>query len=183
MKTNCFIFLLFIFFYSTNFFSQVSIKSNSIATTGTSNQIPSFGPTDPDTIDQIPTIADRVRFLYDVSGNQIERFICINCSTNRSALVNNELGNELSKEFFELDNLKFYPNPVEQDLQIDFNETSKNVSNVSVYNLSGQLLNKYDNLNNLLTITIPFINVPQGLYIVNIAYDNGEVIDLKIQKK
>ncbi len=121
--------------------------------------------------------------MYDVSGNQIERFICINCTTNRPAVSNNEIGNELSKEFFELDNLKFYPNPVEEDLQIDFNETSKNIANISVYNLSGQLLNKYDNLNNQLTITIPFINVPQGLYIVNITFNNGEVIDLKIQKK
>lgn len=183
MKTNCFIFLLFIFFYSANFFSQVNIKTNSIATAGTSNQIPSFGPTDPDTIDQIPTIADRVRFLYDVSGNQMERFICINCTTNRPVVSNNETGHELSKEFFEIDDLKFYPNPVEQYLQIDFNSISKNIANVSVYNLSGQLLNKYDNLNNQSTITIPFINLSQGMYIVNVVNNNGEVVDLKIQKK
>ena len=88
----------------------------------------------------------------------------------------------MANEFFELDNLKFYPNPVTEDLHIDFNAPSESVFKIVVYSLSGQIVQAYSNLNEQTTITIPFSSLAQGEYIVNLEYYNGEIVDLKILK-
>ncbi len=178
MKAKYFVLLIFNLCWISNLFSQIPNKLNS--TSVSANQVSGAIP---DPIDPIPTIADRVRFLYDVSGNQVERTICINCTTNRPAVMNNDIEKQLTNEFFELDNLKLYPNPVTEDLHIDFNEPSKSVFKILVYSLSGQIVQTYSNLNNQTTITIPFTNLPQGIYIVNLEYYNGEIVDLKILKR
>ena len=40
-----------------------------------------------------------------------------------------------------------------------------------------------DFLRSNINITIPFTNLPQGIYIVNLEYYNGEIVDLKILKR
>jgi hypothetical protein len=75
------IFIFSIILMTNLVWSQISTVSRSTLSTGTGNQITAVGPGGGDPID-IP-IADRVRFLYDESGNQRERQICINCTANK----------------------------------------------------------------------------------------------------
>ena len=68
---------------------------------------------------------------------------------------------------------------------IEFNsiDKEKKVLFVEVYSLAGQKIKRYSEVKNDSTLKIPFIELSQGVYIVNIIYNNGEVINLKIQKK
>ncbi len=132
----------------------------------------------------LPPIADRVTFLYDESGNQKQRILCINCWTNRIADPNT-IEEKLDLEKIIEDKLVFYPNPVKEELHIDFDNTdiSKKVEVVTLYSIAGQLIKSYSNSANFNTMIIPFDSLPQGVYIVNVLYNTGEVIDLKIKKQ
>ena len=62
-------------------------------------------------------------------------------------------------------NLKFYPNPTSNTLNL-VNDYST-IENVQIVNLQGQILfqNKYSNQNN---VTLDFSNFPNGIYLVTI---------------
>jgi hypothetical protein len=177
------IFIFSIILMTNLVWSQISTVSRSTLSTGTDNQIAAVGPGGGDPID-IP-IADRVRFLYDESGNQRERQICINCTANKPSGQVDDIANKNIEEIVEEDGLKFYPNPVSEDLFIEFNgiDKEKKISLVEVYSLAGQKIKRYSEVKNDSTLKIPFIELSQGMYIVNIIYNNGEVVNLKIQKK
>ena len=86
------ILLLFLVLLTNYSWSQVSTNSSSILPKGNSNQIAPAVPGDGDPI-EIP-IADRVRFLYDESGNQRERQICINCIANKPSGQVDDIANK-----------------------------------------------------------------------------------------
>lgn len=130
-------------------------------------------------------IADRVIFAYDESGNQKQRTLCINCVSNRMAnpaIV--EAKKELEEKIIE-DKLVFYPNPVKEELHIDFDITDaiKQVDAVTVYAITGQMIKNYSITTNQTNLIIPFESLPQGIYIVYVLYTTGETIDLKIKKQ
>lgn len=130
-------------------------------------------------------IADRVIFAYDESGNQKQRTLCINCASNRMANPLSVEGNKDIEEKIIEDKLVFYPNPVKEELHIDFDITdaNKQVDAVTVYTITGQTIKKYTNNVNQTSLIIPFEALPQGIYIVNVLYNTGEIIDLKIKKQ
>lgn len=129
-------------------------------------------------------IADRVIFSYDESGNQRERKLCINCADSRPA-AKSAIDAEKKVDTIIEDDLKFYPNPVTEDLFIEFNiaDVSKKINNIEILDLNGQIVKMYNEINLSETLKIPFADLPQGIYILNINYSNGEVVDLKIVKK
>jgi Secretion system C-terminal sorting domain len=128
--------------------------------------------------------ADRLLFKYDEAGNQKERKLCINCGSARMSNpeTNDESRNE---EVIKDGNLTFYPNPVNEELHIDFglSDEVKKIDKIEVYSLGGQLIKTYSDIKNQTSLIIPFNNLSQGMYLVNVVYGNGEVTDLKIQKK
>lgn len=79
--------------------------------------------------------------------------------------------NDLGKSDF-----NFYPNPVKDELNI----TSKSeIKNVSIYNLSGQILiNSKSNSNKIITSALP-----AGVYVVRAELINGQIETFKIIKK
>jgi Secretion system C-terminal sorting domain len=172
-----------------SYYCSAQIISNSSSTLTSSGTTPlvaaGVGPIDP-----APTIADRVKFTYDESGNQIERKLCINCTTNRISNPNpsepiiENVAEKADEKIIE-DKLTFYPNPVKEELHIDFDlsDSSKRVSKVEVYALTGQIIKIYTHIENQTNLIVPFNNLPQGMYLVNVIYTDGEIVDLKIQKK
>ena len=135
-------------------------------------------------IEVIVPIADRVTFAYDESGNQRERKLCINCVVNKPAPAGENLVSK-NVDTIQDDNLKFYPNPVTEDLFIEFNvvNVNKKITTIEVFSLTGQVLRKYTDVNTSETLKIPFVELPQGVYVVNVKYNDGEIVDLKIVKK
>lgn len=185
MKTKLLVTSLISCLFVTINNAQTTNKSNVITNSGNNTQTMGVAGTGPGGGDTVVTIADRVTFAYDESGNQTERKLCINCTVNKNAL--REKNNLIAKEdeIFSDDNLKFYPNPLTEDLFIDFNITDKNkkVEHIEVISLDGQIVKLIKDINENETLKIPFDDMPQGVYIVNVAYSNGEIVDLKIVKK
>lgn len=181
MKTNGLILLVINLLFISTVFSQTTSSSTLVA--GGNQALAAAGPGGGDPID-IP-IADRVRFLYDESGNQRERQICINCTANKPSVQIDDVASKNIEEIVEEVGLKVYPNPVSEDLFIEFNsfDLEKKISFVEVYSLSGQKIKRYSEVKNDSTLKIPFVELSQGIYVVNIIYNNGEVVNLKIQKK
>ena len=129
-------------------------------------------------------IADRITFAYDEMGNQRERKLCINCVRNRVRNEPKSVVNEPEEKIIE-GKLTFYPNPVMEELHIDFDLTDekKFIQMVELYALTGQQIAVFNNLEKTAGLIIPFSGYPQGIYLVNVTYNTGQVVDLKIQKK
>lgn len=76
--------------------------------------------------------------------------------------------------------LLVYNNDLEKKLKITKNQ-SFSISEVSIFNINGQLLTKIIKIPDLETIEIPF-NVQQGTYVVKIITDKG-IVSRKVLKK
>ena len=110
---------------------------------------------------------------YDTAGNQIvSDLVCINCPEVEIA------------EKYLLDEVRYYPNPVQQQLILSWKPTDDDrVSAVRVYSLSGKALNTYDVLNQDTTLSLPFGRLPSGMYLVEVVSSNGQKKTLKILKQ
>lgn len=127
-----------------------------------------------------------LRFEYDASGNQKKRELCFGCSgknsQNEKEIAN--LQQEDMSKFYPEDNLSYYPNPVKEELFLKWKTTNDySVSKIELFNLNGQILRSYTNLDKLETMNLPFQEQPSGVYLINILYTNGEMKTIKIVKK
>lgn len=118
----------------------------------------------------------KINFYYDAAGNQTKRDICINCARPSALLT--------ETDFIVDEKISYYPNPVKEELYINWkNKENKIVSYLEFYNLNGQLLLNINDLKNTETTTVNFQNYPEGIYLVNINFENGTKQTLKIVKK
>lgn len=118
-------------------------------------------------------------FSYDPAGNQTNVFVEINIiASSRMAIDSTLLNNPIYKD------VKYYPNPVKSELYMEWEVIDENtLSSISVFNLEGVLLKKYNELNNINNYTLPFDSYPQGIYLVAFLYSNGEQKTFKIIKQ
>lgn len=72
--------------------------------------------------------------------------------------------------------LKFYPNPVNDVLQIE-NLSFSSIENIIITNSLGQICKETNNT------VIDLSNLPKGFYIVNIAFFEGNILTYKILKE
>jgi hypothetical protein len=132
--------------------------------------------------------SDKIVFDYDAAGNQVKRYLCVNCpSTTGKNTKPKEviaLKEEDLQKFFPEDVISYYPNPVKEELFLKWELANENlVSSLQVYNLNGQTLQSYANLEKINTQTIPFQLYPSGTYIIILFYRNGEQKSIKIIKQ
>ena len=133
-------------------------------------------------------IADRITFSYDDAGNQIQRKLCINCTTSK---MSNETTKEITAiedadllKFSEQDVISYYPNPVKEELYLQWELIEGNyVSSIQVFGLNGQVLQSFTNLDKKNNQNIAFQSYPTGMYAVILFYKNGEQKSIKIVKK
>lgn len=118
-----------------------------------------------------------IKFYYDIAGNQTERkVVCINCARLSTSLTN--------EDFIVDEKISYYPNPVKEELFINWkNKENEVVKYLEVYNLNGQLLHNINDLKNTETASVHFQSYPEGIYLVNINFENGTQQTLKIVKK
>lgn len=131
---------------------------------------------------------DRITFSYDDAGNQIQRKLCINCTTSK---MSNESIKEITAleegdllKFSPQDVISYYPNPVKEELYLKWEFVNNNlVSSILVYGVNGQQLASYTGFGKKNTHNISFLNFPTGVYGVVLFYTNGEQKSIKIIKK
>lgn len=131
--------------------------------------------------------AQKIRFTYDASGNQILRTVCPGCASKNSQTPPtseySKLESESLQKFFPEDVISYYPNPVLDELFIKWDLTiNNNVIDIEVFGINGQVLKKIDNLVNKNSQVINFSEYPVGIYFVNLNYADGEPKTIKILK-
>lgn len=127
----------------------------------------------------------KINFSYDTAGNQISRTLCI-CDSKPgkevkeiAAIVEEDL-----EKFSEEDVISYYPNPVKEELYLQWELTQDNyVTSVKLYSLTGQVLKNFQGNKTLKNVTIPFQNYPSGVYIVMLSYQVGDEKSIKIIKQ
>lgn len=75
-------------------------------------------------------------------------------------------------------NLKVFPNPVKSDFQISFYSPIQSIANVALYNLYGQKIHQcmnYQITPGTNNITLNVNDVPNGVYIWHITFDNEQI--------
>ncbi|WP_111310068.1 T9SS type A sorting domain-containing protein [Confluentibacter sediminis] len=130
---------------------------------------------------------DKIKFQYDLAGNQIQRSLCINCSTSK---IDNEKTKEITalegedlQKFSSEDVISYYPNPVKEELYLQWELIEDNyVYSIQVYGLNGQVVQTFPNLEKKNNQNIAFQMYPIGMYAVVLFYNNGEQKSIKIIK-
>ena len=129
-------------------------------------------------------IAQSINFEYDAAGNQIKRFY-MNPSRNSNEPVKeyNDLTKEDLQKFFPEDVISYYPNPVKDELYLEWELINDNkVLSIHVFSINGQLVKNIDNLSENKTI-ISFQEFTSGTYLVNLNYETGNQKSITIIKK
>ena len=68
--------------------------------------------------------------------------------------------------------INIYPNPANESLFIEFNETD-NVNSISITDISGNIVTNINSFSELNQIEIDLANYTSGIYFVLINTDNG----------
>ena len=129
-------------------------------------------------------IAQSINFEYDAAGNQIKRFY-MNPGRNSNEPVKeyNDLTKEDLQKFFPEDVISYYPNPVKDELYLEWELINDNkVLSIHVFSINGQLVKNIDNLSENKTI-ISFQEFTSGTYLVNLNYETGNQKSITIIKK
>lgn len=124
-------------------------------------------------------------FTYDLSGNQTSRVYCANCSTvSGKHIVNyaNLTANDL-EQFSVDDELSYYPNPVKEEFFLKWKIKEGNtVNEIQLLTLNGTFIREINNLSALDQCVISFLELPQGMYLLNLLYDDSRIESIKIVK-
>ncbi|WP_026713999.1 T9SS type A sorting domain-containing protein [Flavobacterium daejeonense] len=131
---------------------------------------------------------DKILFTYDTAGNQIQRLLCINCTTSKMTEEKTKEITALETEdllkFSPQDVISYYPNPVREELYLQWELIEGNyVTSIQLYDLNGRVLQSFYNLNQKNNQNIAFQSYPIGMYAVVLFYKSGEQKSIKIIKK
>lgn len=132
--------------------------------------------------------SNKIVFQYDQSGNQTKRYLCLNCPSTTGKIDNSKEVAELQQEdllkFYPEDAISYYPNPVKEELYLQWKLIDNNyVSNIKVFSVTGNLLDTYNENEKGNNHNISFHNYSSGMYIISILYKNGEEKSIKIIKQ
>lgn len=129
---------------------------------------------------------NRLSFDYDAAGNQTSRNWCSNCHSKNASTpkdIAQVTENDLL-QFFPNDVISYYPNPVKELLYLKWkNAEGVTITHIQLYNLNGQLIQEFKNLEDKSDFSISFYSLPQNLYSLNLVYTNGEQKSIKIIKE
>lgn len=88
----------------------------------------------------------------------------------------------LSVDEYPLKNLKFFPNPVQNKLNIAFNSQTFDISEVTIFNVFGKPIVKTQ-VSNTTFVEISTEELPSGFYLAEVILNNGSKISKKLIKK
>ena len=109
---------------------------------------------------------------YDKAGNQIvSDLVCVNCPEDEG-------------EKQHLDALTYYPNPLAEELYLNWKNTeTAYVTTIRVYSLNGKQLASKDNLELQTELRLNFGDKNAGIYIIEVLSNDGSTNTFKIIKK
>lgn len=130
--------------------------------------------------------SQKIRFEYDLAGNQIQRKWCPTCMSRNAQEVFKEISSledSDMQKFFPEDLISYYPNPVKEELFLKWELINENkVVSIDVFTLNGQVLKKIKENLSQNSFVISFIEYPIGVYFLSLNYTSGEQKTIKIIK-
>ncbi|QDW26829.1 T9SS type A sorting domain-containing protein [Pedobacter sp. KBS0701] len=135
------------------------------------------------------SIAQKLAFSYDASGNQTERrWVCINCpSARQMATANKNLitpGSELGSEGLITERgIKAYPNPLKETLNVSWGAPDKIfLKSLDVYSVGGNKVFRMSYKPDERQTVIPFQQLPPGTYLLVGQYSDLKTETIKLIK-
>lgn len=131
-------------------------------------------------------VPERIVFEYDQAGNQIYRGIVIDLTppSNRSLLSNVEESQTATDVFgYEESKLKYYPNPVQHVLYVEWDRMYKEVISISLYTSNYQMIKQIDHLSFESQTQLYFDQLPKGSYFMVVSYQDGTKENVTIIKR
>lgn len=130
-------------------------------------------------------LPDKIIFDYDTAGNQIFRGIVIEMQDTSIQSINSiEDESETQQSFgYEETKLRYYPNPVKTQLQVEWNKTFKAVDYMMLHTSSFQKLTEIRNLSQDEHTSITFDHLPTGSYYLSVYYMDGTKETVTILKR
>lgn len=131
---------------------------------------------------------NRIKFNYDSAGNQTQRYICFGCSAakiedNPFVDVENIMTKEEIQEDNETSNVKYFPNPVLEELNVNWtNSQESNLQKIDLYSLNGQFIKSYIISKDNGSIVIPFNNYAEGYHNLILSFSDNNRKTIKIVK-
>lgn len=130
---------------------------------------------------QLPS---KVVFEYDTAGNQVYRGIEIDMTPNvLSRAENEETLEEPQGVGYEDSKLKYYPNPVQNVLYVEWDRVYKEVAAISLYTANHQVLQQIGNLSFENQTQVRFDQLPKGSYFMVVFYQDGTKENITIIKR
>ncbi|WP_159075847.1 T9SS type A sorting domain-containing protein [Muricauda brasiliensis] len=138
----------------------------------------------------------RVQFSYDSAGNQTLRdWVCINCGTSKEAVVDSTkveevaLENDILEGILDKKNITgtstivAYPNPVTEQLTVEWVDNEKQVAQVILFSGIGQQLFQRTIKSRQGNTNIDFGIYAPGRYILSVYYTDNTNQTFHILKK
>lgn len=129
---------------------------------------------------------NRIKFEYDQAGNQVKRYICLSCPARMSGTKDegNAQKEEDLQKFFPEDVISYYPNPVKEQLYLQWDLPNENkVKQMMLFSINGQQLREFKGFETQNNTTISFQEYPSGTYIIVLDLTNGEQKSITILKQ
>lgn len=135
-------------------------------------------------------LPEKIVFDYDASGNQVYRGIVIEMTgyglrSNSVPETDNEENTEGDKPSFGYDDakLRYYPNPVEDILNVEWDKEYKRVDFMMLYTSNLQTVREVSNLGQADYTGIDFGYLPAGSYYLTVFYLDGTKETITIIKR
>lgn len=137
----------------------------------------------------------KIQFSYDSAGNQTLRDrVCINCNTSKEALdstlvedvaLQEDILEDLSglNEDDDFSNIVAYPNPVTEQLTVEWQDTQRQVAQIILFNGIGQQLYQKTVTNRQGSLGLNFGIYPAGRYMVSVFYTDNTKQTFHVIKK
>lgn len=126
----------------------------------------------------------KVVFEYDTAGNQVYRGIEIDMTpTVLSQAEDEETQSEPKGIGYEDSKLKYYPNPVQNVLYVEWDKMYKEVATISLYTANHQVLQQIGNLSFENQTQLRFDQLPKGSYFMVVFYQDGTKENITIIKR
>lgn len=137
----------------------------------------------------------KIQFSYDSAGNQTLRDrVCINCNTSKEALdstlvedvaLQEDILEDISglNEDDDFSNIVAYPNPVTEQLTVEWQDTQRQVAQIILFNGIGQQLYQKTVTNRQGSLGLNFGIYPAGRYMVSVFYTDNTKQTFHVIKK
>lgn len=126
----------------------------------------------------------KIGFTYDTAGNQTKQHFIVTKLASQQAAVAQATTAEKPEAPIVQQHLDYYPNPVENQLSLNWSKsTGTHIVSLQIFTVGYKLIKTITPAKTQQQTTLQFNNYAQGIYLVKALFSNGSYQTFKIIKK